>query len=225
MTFEHQDSAVKIVSDISQLDVSNGLWLFGYGSLIFKPPLYYDLSVPGYIKGYVRRFWQSSNDHRGTPESPGRVVTLISKDFWQTLDDPHPAAEDDTTWGVAYRIPPENIEKARQYLDFREKNGYSTIVVDMHVGNPHDPITEGMSKQGVIPCLVYIGTPENEAFVGPEEPRRLAEKILASKGPSGENREYLFKLGEALLELTPEAHDHHIEELMKICRNIEGHEK
>lgn len=33
-------------------------WLFGYGSLIFKPPPHYDWSVPGFIKGYVRRFWQ-----------------------------------------------------------------------------------------------------------------------------------------------------------------------
>lgn len=222
MTVENHISGVKTVSDISQLDVSRGLWLFGYGSLIFKPPLYYDLSVPGYIKGYVRRFWQSSNDHRGTPESPGRVVTLITKEFWQTLNDPHPAAEDDITWGVAYRIPPENIEKARQYLDFREKNGYSTIVVDMHIGNTHPTNAECLPKQGVIPCLVYIGTPDNEAFIGPEEPEKLAAKILESRGPSGENREYLFKLGEALLELSPEANDHHIEELMKICISIEN---
>lgn len=47
--------------------------VFAYGSLLFKPPPFDGLtSVPGYIKGHVRRFAQDSHDHRGTPERPGR---------------------------------------------------------------------------------------------------------------------------------------------------------
>lgn len=57
-----------------------GMWVIGYGSLIFKPPPHVSHRITGYIQGYIRRFWQSSIDHRGTPSSPGRVVTLISLD-------------------------------------------------------------------------------------------------------------------------------------------------
>ena len=53
-------------------------WLFGYGSLIFKEPPHVVERVPGYVENSVRRFWQSSIDHRGTEEQPGRVVTLLT---------------------------------------------------------------------------------------------------------------------------------------------------
>lgn len=156
-----------------QFDGVDSVWLFGYGSLIYKVDFPFLERRPASITGWARRFWQGSHDHRGTAEAPGRVVTLIEQ----------PGV---TCRGMAYRVSPSVFE----HLDVREKNGYLRFTTTMTFD------TEAQAEG-----LVYIATNDNSAFLGPADDQSIARQIAGAAGPSGPNREYLLKLADALRAL------------------------
>ncbi|MEO6925206.1 MAG: gamma-glutamylcyclotransferase [Rhodanobacter sp.] len=156
------------------------VWLFGYGSLIYKVDFPYIEQRPACIRNWTRRFWQGSHDHRGTPDAPGRVVTLV----------PEPDA---VCIGMAYLITPAVFSQ----LDLREKNGYLRVTTEIQLGG-------GEHAEG----LVYIATAKNAAFLGPAPESEIARHIAESSGPSGPNRDYLLQLAAALRGL--DANDRHV---------------
>ncbi|KAF8310907.1 ChaC-like protein [Cantharellus anzutake] len=191
--------------------------VFGYGSLIWKPPPHVIEETPGFLKGYVRRFAQSSNDHRGTPEvSPIGPVTLIHIDEWNKFSSTDIFPHEDVVWGIAYTIAPVYAAETKTYLDYREKNGYSEATVDVW------GLRDG--EEVVIRPNVYVGQPDNPAFVGSEPYDKLAKHIWSHQGASGQNKDYLYKLSESIRRLAPESHDSHLFTLERMVRAIDAAE-
>lgn len=178
------------------------LWVFGYGSLIWKSGFKYDERVVGFIKHYRRVFYQGSTDHRGTPEFPGRTVTLVP-------------ADGELCWGVAYKVSGEEDEQsALNYLEVREKQYDQKACVDL--------FTEPMTQTPAIPAvLVYIASADqklNRNYLGPASLEEIARQIVLAEGPSGPNRDYLFQLESALLTIG--CKDKHVMDLANEVRRV-----
>ncbi|KAI9098139.1 ChaC-like protein-domain-containing protein [Phlyctochytrium arcticum] len=188
------------------------MWVFGYGSLIWKVDFPYERRVPGYVKGFVRRFWQGSTDHRGTPQAPGRVVTLVPYHEWATRyvhDDPHHMKEVESCWGIAYKIPESEVESVRDHLDHREKDGYQTLHADVY--HPDGEKDEnGLDIPIIKDALIYVATGDNESFLGPVDLKAMAKQIAEAKGPSGWNIDYLLGLCHSIQILAPSSPDPHL---------------
>lgn len=113
-------------------------------------------------------------------------------------------------WGAAYRIPRPHVETVKTYLDIREINGYSIQHADFYPCPSLSPSFATSQQPAIKNTLLYIGLPTNPNFLGPLHPREVSAVIAGSKGPSGENAEYLFMLEHALESLGPGSGDKHV---------------
>lgn len=166
-------------------------WIFGYGSLIWRPDFSYRQARKAVLRGWQRRFWQASPDHRGVPAAPGRVVTIVEQ-------------REASCWGMAFEVAAAEWLPIVAMLDEREKNGYRPSQVSLD-------LDDGSS----VTALTYIAGPDNPSFVGPAPPAEMAAQIAQSHGPSGSNLDYLLRLAETLETLG--IHD---EEVMLLQKSL-----
>jgi glutathione-specific gamma-glutamylcyclotransferase len=169
-------------------------WVFGYGSLIWRPSFAHAEQRSAVLRGWARRFWQGSTDHRGVPGAPGRVVTLVE-------------APGDACRGVAYRLAAEHAGGVLTELDVRERGGYERREVALELDG-------GTAEHG----LVYIATPANHNYLGPAPLDAIAAQIAHARGPSGPNPEYVLRLADALRALGAE--DPHVYALEALLREL-----
>jgi glutathione-specific gamma-glutamylcyclotransferase len=158
--------------------------------LLFRPGFPFVERRRAIAHGFARCFSQASPDHRGTPEQPGRVLTLVQVPGAQTV-------------GAVYYVdaPGENL---LQQLDYRERAGYERMSVDI------------TADQKNVRAVTWIAPPGNAHDVGPLPLELLAEHVRKSSGPSGRNADYVFQLEAALREL--EAEDAHVSALAVLLR-------
>jgi len=164
-------------------------WIFGYGSLVWRPAFPYAQRRAACIHGFTRRFWQGSTDHRGLPHAPGRVATLVRE-----------AAA--CCWGIAFRVSDADRDAVLADLDHRESGGFERHQVEVHLAGPARTCQR---------ALVYIAPCGNPNYLGPAALEDMIDQMRCAVGPSGPNVEYVLRLDAALREIGGE--DPHLSEI------------
>jgi len=174
------------------------IWIFGYGSIVWKPDFPFAERAPGWIRGWSRYLWQGSPDHRGVPESPGRVVTLVARQGARCS-------------GVAFRVPGDRRESVLHGLDLRESGGFRRLRTNFHFAS---------ERRKPVCAITYVAPPDNPNFLGEAPLESVVEQVRSAHGRSGSNLEYVLRLEESLREIGAED-----EELFRIARCLrEGNE-
>lgn len=154
----------------------SGLWVFGYGSLIWDPGFPVAERVIGTVAGFQRSFCMRSIHHRGTAAHPGLVLALDAADAGECQ-------------GVAFRVARGAEDATLDYLRERElvSAAYleTTCAVTLQDGRQIDATTfiiDRAHRQYV--CDLTL---EDQAHI-----------IAQAHGGRGPNAEYLWNTAEHL---------------------------
>lgn len=157
----------------------SGLWIFGYGSLMWNPGFEYVESEPARLFGYHRALCVYSWVHRGTPRMPGLVLGLDAGGSCR---------------GKAFRISTSKKSKVVEYLRGREQvtQVYREVLI---------PIVIEKSKPVRTNALCYLIDRNHEQYAGKLQLERQLELVKCGRGKSGTNPEYVLNTVAHLEEL------------------------
>ena len=166
-------------STYSPHEASDDIWIFGYGSILWRQGFTAERSLVGYVKGFVRRFHLGDEAHRGVPGAPGRAVTLEA------------ARAEDLCWGCAFLLPYRDAPRILENMDVREAS-YEKRSLDLF-GRASGTIP---LVRDVIAYVVSDCPAKRRAagYLGPAPISEMARHIATSAGPSGRNVDYLTRL-------------------------------
>ena len=149
---------------------SNDIWVFAYGSLMWRPDFEFIESEPALLRGYHRAFCIYSYIYRGSPDNPGLVLGLDAGGSCR---------------GRAFRLSPEAAPGILAAIDARE-------MIYQVYRERRLPVTlvARDSKPRVV-AQTYVADRAGPQYSGKLPPARMAELIRQGEGTAGSAREYL----------------------------------
>ncbi|MEM7236765.1 MAG: gamma-glutamylcyclotransferase [Pseudomonadota bacterium] len=149
------------------------IWVFGYGSLMWKTGFDYRERRIARLDGYCRAFRLWSVRYRGTVEEPGLVVGLD----WRPGQ---------SCTGVAFRVAAEDACGVRDYLSERELVTLSYF----EICTPVTLMCDGQGQGEMVDAICYVLDRSHDQYARGITLESQAERILNAVGPMGPNLEY-----------------------------------
>ena len=140
------------------------LWVFGYGSLMWRPGFAYVERRPALLRGWRRRLCVYSHVYRGTAERPGLVLGLDRGGACR---------------GVAFRVEAALAEATVRYL--RERELVTAVYLERVV-----PVTLDDGRR--VSALTYLADRAHGQYAGPDAARGAADAGQAGRRPVGPQR-------------------------------------
>ncbi len=144
------------------------LWVFGYGSLMWRPGFEFAESRSAVLAGWHRAFCVYSRHYRGTPAHPGLVLGLDGGGDCR---------------GIAFRVPKDQAETAIAYLNERELVGYAYVARWLEVD-----LDDGQR----VPAYTFVADHAHPHYAGNLPQEQAAAIIMDAQGCAGLNRDYLI---------------------------------
>jgi cation transport protein ChaC len=153
------------------------LWVFGYGSLMWRPGFAFAERHGAVVRGYHRSLCIYSHVHRGTSERPGLVLGLDRGGSCK---------------GVAFRVEAKLAQATLAYLRAREQ----VTLVYREVFLPAR-LADGRN----IPVVCYVADRGHSQYAGRLDRDELARLVGQGVGQSGSNPDYVKNTHAHLVEL------------------------
>jgi cation transport protein ChaC len=164
-------------------------WVFGYGSLIWRPGFAHVETRRARLHGYRRSLCVYSFVHRGTRQRPGLVLGLD---------------HGGSCVGLAFRVPGELRDEVIAYLRERE------LVTSVYLERMLKVRLDG---GGMVEAVAYIVDRKHEQYAGGLDAAHAAAVVRGAVGQSGNNEDYVLSTLKHLEAL--DIRDHWLEEVAR----------
>ncbi len=181
------------------------LWIFGYGSLMWRPGFEFEEAVAGRVEGWRRGFYIYSTHHRGTHARPGLVLALD---------------RGGTCTGIAFRVATYRVAETLAYL--REREQINGVYREQRMAVRLD---DGSHRH--VEAIAYVAERRHPSYAGRLPLSTQARLIRAAAGVSGPNLHYLINTLRHLDTLGVQEHE--LSRLMAVAgphlaRKAAGHD-